>query len=547
MPILHWLTREHDLHLSGKAPYRLLEHVETYGDENNENMLIQGDNLDALKALLPYYAGKVKCIYIDPPYNTKNAFEHYDDNLEHSIWLSIMYPRLEFLKELLTEDGLLAIQIDDNEFARLYLILCELFSESKIKVICVKMSEATGVKMASVNKAKSIAKIKEYIILIKKDGIKNLNLERIPKEKWDNEYKTYCSNISDEDLEKIKVILLDEERNQKDIEFVDNAVKNIHFSNVNDVAKQETGGRATEDWCFRNAHRIVQFATLTGGARELAINKKEQYNELPSVFSIQTRQNKMYLIKADFNTNTSLSRCKLLFADQYLTIHAGDLWTDIKTTGLDNEGGIDFKNSKKPEKLVQRIISMSTKQGDLVLDSFLGSGTTAAVAHKMGRRYIGIELGNHCLTHCIPRLEKVIGGEQGGVSKSNNWQGGGGFRFYKLGEPIFEEDGSIRDGISFAHLAAHIWFAETGLPMQENANSPCLGIHEGTAYYLLYNGILKDKSVNGGNVLTKALLQELQVYEGKKVIYGERSLLSAQRLKEMNIEFKQTPYDIKGR
>ena len=406
----------------------------SYGDPNSENMLIHGDNLIALQALQQDYAGKIKCIYIDPPYNTGTAFEHYDDNLAHSIWLTLMRQRLILLWQLLTEDGLLAIQIDDNEFARLYLLLCEVCLEKNLKVICVKMSEATGVKMASVNKAGSIPKLKEYIILAKKDGIKNLSLERVAKEKWDQEYKTYCSGITDEELERVKEILNDEERTEEDIAYVDSVMSNVKFTNMNDVAISQTGKSATEEWCFNNAGRIVQFATLTGGARDLAIAKKQSYGDkLPGAFAIQTKQGKMYVIRGDFNTETNLSRCKILFADQYLTVNPGDLWTDIKTTGLDNEGCVDFQKSKKPERLIRRIIRLNTQPNDIVLDSFLGSGTTAAVAHKMGRRWIGIEMGDHAYSHCKVRLDKVISGEdQGGISKSVNWQGGGGYKFYEL-------------------------------------------------------------------------------------------------------------------
>ena len=406
----------------------------SYGDPNSENMLIHGDNLIALQALQQDYAGKIKCIYIDPPYNTGTAFEHYDDNLAHSIWLTLMRQRLILLWQLLTEDGLLAIQIDDNEFARLYLLLCEVCLEKNLKVICVKMSEATGVKMASVNKAGSIPKLKEYIILAKKDGIKSLSLERVAKEKWDQEYKTYCSGISDEELERVKEILNDEERTEEDIAYVDSVMSNVKFTNMNDVAISQIGKSATEEWCFNNAGRIVQFATLTGGARDLAIAKKQSYGDkLPGAFAIQTKQGKMYVIRGDFNTETNLSRCKILFADQYLTVNPGDLWTDIKTTGLDNEGCVDFQKSKKPERLIRRIIRLNTQPNDIVLDSFLGSGTTAAVAHKMGRRWIGIEMGDHAYSHCKVRLDKVISGDdQGGISKSVNWQGGGGYKFYEL-------------------------------------------------------------------------------------------------------------------
>jgi len=181
------------------------------------------------------------------------------------------------------------------------------------------------------------------------------------------------------------------------------------------------------------------------------------------------------------------------------------------------------------------------------LDSFLGSGTTAAVAHKMGRRYIGIEMGEHAVTHCVPRLRKVIEGEQGGISEAVGWKGGGGFRFYRLGEPVFDADGRINPAIRFAHLAAHIWFAETQSALRGTANSSLIGVHNGTAYYLLYNGILGDKRPAGGNVLTAKVLESLPSHQGQKIIYGEASRINAARLKELGIVFKQTPYDVKAR
>jgi len=209
-----------------------------------------------------------------------------------------------------------------------------------------------------------------------------------------------------------------------------------------------------------------------------------------------------------------------------------------------NENAFD---TPKPERLIQRVLQLSTNPGDLVLDSFLGSGTTAAVAHKMGRRYIGIEMGDHALTHCAPRLKKVIEGEQGGISKSVNWAGGGGCRFYKLGPPVFDSEGRINPEIRFAHLAAHIWFSETHTALHKKARSPLLGINNGTAYYLLFNGILGDKRPGNGNVLTTKILAQLPGHGGPKVIYGEACRLGSARLKYLGIIFKQTPYDVKGR
>lgn len=202
-------------------------------------------------------------------------------------------------------------------------------------------------------------------------------------------------------------------------------------------------------------------------------------------------------------------------------------------------------STPKPERLLQRVIQLATNPGDLVLDSFLGSGTTAAVAHKMGRRYIGIELGEHAHTHCQPRLKKVVEGEQGGISTAVNWQGGGGFRFLRLGETVFDEYGSLNPAIRFSALAAHIWFMECKQPMAAPADSPLLGVHDDTAYYLLYNGILGDRRPDGGNVLTSKVLAGLPVTDAKRrVIYGESCRLGSSRLQQEGVVFKQIPYDV---
>lgn len=430
-------------------PRILIENQEySYGDPNSENMLIHGDNLLALKALEQDYAGKVKCIYIDPPYNTGSRIDAdgkevgYDDGIEHSEWLSMMKPRLLLLYSLLHKDGTLAVQIDDNEFARLYLLLLEVFrNEKNLKVICLKMSEATGPKMAHVINSGRIPKLKEYIIIARKNGIRDLYVEKIPKESWDREYKTVCLNVSKKELAFIKETLDNDERTEEDINSTNNLLAKITFENANVVSERENGVRASDEWLFENAYRIIQVATLTGGARDIAVNKKLEFDSLPNAFSILTPNNKMYGIKGDFNHETALPRCKILFADKYLTVHPGDFWQDIKTTGLDNEGGVTFKKGKKPEALLKRIIGMASEEGDLVLDSFLGSGTTAAVAHKMKRKWIGIEMGPHCYSHSMPRIKNVIDGKDSqGVTSKVFWQGGGGFKFYTLAPSLLKQD-----------------------------------------------------------------------------------------------------------
>ena len=239
---------------------------------------------------------------------------------------------------------------------------------------------------------------------------------------------------------------------------------------------------------------------------------------------------------------------------------APSIWSDV---GFNQHASSEIEKifgakaafeTPKPEALIERLIRIATNPGDLVLDSFLGSGTTAAVAHKMGRRWIGIEMGEHAQTHCLPRLQKVVDGEQGGISQAVNWQGGGGFHFVRLGEPVFQADGSIHPQIRFATLARYVWFLENRAPHSASQfDSPLLGIvgegESAVAYVLLYNGILGDRRANGGNVLTSVLWPYLQSlapeHRGRWVIYGEASRMPESRRRALHISFKQIPYDIR--
>lgn len=507
MPTLHWLTRETDLKLSGLAPYRLLEAVDehSHGDPTTGNMLIQGDNLDALKALLPYYAGTVKCIYIDPPYNTKSAFEHYDDNLEHTKWLSMIYPRLELLRELLAENGSIWISMDDNEVHYLKVLCDEVFGRSNF-VASICWQKIFTVK----NSAKHFSDMHDYLLIYSKNS------------------STWERNLLPRSKE------LDATYSNQD----------------NDIR----GAWTTNAVQARNYYSLGSYEIISPAGKSFFPPKGTYWRVSESTFQDLDKDGRIWWGK----DGGSIPRVKKFLSEAKQGVVPATIWfhadagtnaeskTEIRTIFSDSaEEGLFI--TPKPEKLIKRILEIATNPGELVLDSFLGSGTTPAVAHKMGRRYIGIEMGKHAVTYCVPRLHKVIDGEQGGISQAVNWQGGGGFRFYRLGEPIFDDDGSIRQGIKFAQLGAHVWFSETKTPLTNTPDSPLLGIHEGTAYYLLYNGILKDKSVGGGNVLTAKILESLPTHDGPKVIYGERCLFSASRLKEKKITFKHTPYDIKGR
>ena len=500
MPILNWLGRDEALKTATKTPYRLLEEVPElgYGDKSTDNMIIQGDNLEALKALLPFYAGQVKCIYIDPPYNTGNAFEHYDDNVEHSIWLSLMYPRLELLKEFLSEDGAIFISIDETEAAYLKVVLDEIFGRTNYIGQFIWQKKRGGG-----NDSRYIAIEHEYVLCVAK------NVEVLPN--WHTQYdEAYLKRYSEQD--------------DKGRYFWDTLARpGLKNPIIYDIVAPD--GTIIRNGWVRSQKRFEE--DLKNGEIRVTKNKGN--------WSVQFKQ---YM--GDGKKPRSLLTDVAINSDAKQELV--NLFGDAKTFPY-----------PKPENLVKYIFNLYTKSGDLVLDSFLGSGTTAAVAQKMGRRYIGIEMGNHAITHCVPRLKAVVDGEQGGISKAVNWQGGGGFRFYKLGNEVFDADGCINEGISFEDLSAHIWFTETKTPFNKPAEkSTFLGIKDNVAYALLYNGILKDKRVDGGNVLTnktlKVILDDMQnaPYD-KLVIYGESSRISQPRLKSLNIEFKQTPYDIKAR
>jgi len=492
MPTLRWLTRDEDVRAAAGVPYRLLEEDAGlgYGDPDAGNMLIQGDNLEALKALLPYYAGQVKCIYIDPPYNTGSAFEHYDDNLEHSKWLAMMWPRLELLRELLSEDGSIWVSIDDREGHYLKVIMDEVFGRENFisSIIWQK-------KYAPKADTKYISESHDFIISYAK-RIPELSLNRIAKtEKQTSRYKN-----PDNDPRgpwKAGDTLRNEVR--------DYAVFPVKLPSGEEAWPSDgTSWRYTKDkFAELIADNRIWFGK-TGGSRP-AIKRfiSEVTSEMPPI-SIWGYE--------DVGHNDGAKKeSKKLF------------------------GGNLF-GTPKPESLIERVMQIATNPGDLVLDSFLGSGTTAAVAQKMGRRYIGIEMGDHAVTHCVPRLQKVIDGEQGGISKAQEWQGGGGFRFHRLGPAVFDEEGRLQPDIRFPVLAAHIWFAETGTPLTAPANpSPYLGAQDAVGYALLYNGILGDKSVNGGNVLTRKTLAIIRDaagdFDGPLTVYGERTALSDTTLK----------------
>ncbi|MGE4091147.1 MAG: site-specific DNA-methyltransferase [Candidatus Binatia bacterium] len=396
-----------------------------------DNRLIFADNLLALPVLRQEFSKQVKCVYIDPPYNTGNAFPHYRDALKRERWYEMMRPRLELLWSLLRDDGFLVVQIDDNEFVRLYLLMAQICREENLKVIVVKMAEPTGVKMTHVIKRGGIARLKEYLILAGKSGIRGLQLERITKDGWDGEYRTVVENVSRAEMHRLKTIIAKNNRTAAELRQADTICAQFVLRPVETVCRRDRSAGPDFSWLQEHAWQIVRTCATTAVAKQLADRKKATLPADIGAFTIETPQRNLYVIKREYNERMAQPRVRLLFADDYLTVHPGDFWYDIKTTGLGDEGGVDFTNGKKPEALLKRIIGMTTQPGDWVLDAFAGSGTTGAVAHKMGRRWIMIESGEHCHTHIIPRLKRVVDGtDRSGISRTVGWKGGGGWRYF---------------------------------------------------------------------------------------------------------------------
>jgi adenine-specific DNA-methyltransferase len=507
MPLLHWLTRDVDIHTATHTPYRLLEHVaeHSHGEPDTGNMLVQGDNLDALKALLPYYAGKVKCIFIDPPYNTRSAFEHYDDNLEHAKWLALMYPRIELLHSLLSEDGSIWVTIDDNEGHYLKVIMDEVFGRKNFIATVAWEKDKGGRGDADISSSHDM--VLAYAINRKIWATKRNLLERT-------------------------------------------VVQAGRFRNPDNDPRG--AWRQGDDGTAKSGTDKQRFPITLPSGRVVRPKVGRYWAFSEETFNLALAEGRVY-----FGRNGDRLPVIKRYADVVREGVAPRTWWPAEEAGTNQSAKRDHLRkllpdiepfaTPKPEQLLRLIVHISTNPGELVLDSFLGSGTTAAVAHKMGRRYIGIEMGNHAITHCVPRLQKVIEGEQGGISEAVGWQGGGGFRFYKLGVPVFDENGQVSPCIRFAPLAAHLWFISTGIPYKGSATSPFLGEHEGVGYYLLFNGILGDLTADGGNVLTGRILASLPNHDGQKVIFGESCRLSAERLQAERITFRQIPYEIKAR
>ena len=415
---LTWIGKEKRSRLEPRILVEVPEksyHAKIRHGDNDifDNMLIHGDNLLALKALEQDFTGKIKCIYIDPPYNTGNAFDYYDDGLEHSIWLNLMRERLEILKHLLSEDGSIWISIDEKEGHYLKVLCDEIFGRHNFVIqTTIQRGGVTGHKAIN----PTPVQVCDYMLTYAKNKEQWVYHPVYAPRGYDKAYNKYIVNW-DEPYQKWEIAPIKKLLSERKC-------------SIDELLQTE-------------GHRIIRTArpdyNAVGKEIKYLIDKSE---ENPSDIFYLHRENNPDIYMKD-GERILFYKDKLRKIDgKWITVElVTNLWTDMNYQGIAKEGGVTFRKNKKPEAQIARILEMATMPGDLVLDSFLGSGTTCAVAHKMGRRWIGIELGEHCNTLCIPRLSRVINGEDStGVSKKYEWHGGGGFRFYELGESLIKFD-----------------------------------------------------------------------------------------------------------
>ena len=409
-----------------------------------DNVLIHGDNLLALKALEADYAGKVKCVYIDPPFNTQQAFDHYDDGLEHSLWLALIRDRLEIIHRLMAPDGTMFIHIDDNELAYLTVLTDEIFGRrNRINIATFKQGAATGHK--SINPG--LVSTSNFILIYAKDKTAwKPNRVFTARFERDKRYGQFIENAADPFADWRFCTLMRAFSESKGIP--EKAVKKA----LGDDFETEL-----TEFVSANAAAVVRLARPDYKAVSAAAREKidESRNAPSRIFRLERAdKSDMFFHKGE----------RILFYSDKLKLVDGEyvagepltsIWDDILSNNLHNEGGVDFPKGKKPEALIKRCLDLSTEKGDIILDSFAGSGTTGAVAHKMNRRWIMVELRDQAETHILPRMRRVIDGQDlSGVTGAMKWKGGGGFRYLELAPSLLETDKWGREVISREYDAA---------------------------------------------------------------------------------------------
>jgi adenine-specific DNA-methyltransferase len=574
VPTLNWIGKEAVINHHLEVPFHLLKDVPDLGcsDPGAGNLIVEGDNLVALKALLPYYKGRVKCICIDPPYNTGNEGWAYNDNVNspairkwlgetvgkegetldrHDRWLCMMAPRLALLREFLTEDGSVFVCLDDNEVHMLRCLMDEVFGSQNF--VAQMIWEG-----AFKNDARQIGVNHEYVVVYAKNR-KNLPREwEIPKEGADEVLR---------EVARLKKLHGDDhEAASEDLAgwFRANKAKPC-FANRRFRYIDARGAYKEDDPTAPGGRKFNLKDPRNGNAIPLRANRgwafdQETFNRMMEEGRITFVSPTSVMVRRYFHETDTVTPQSVFYQP-----------TRSASERLEKIIGADKFEFPKDETVLQGLIRMATNPGDLVMDSFAGSGTTAHAVLKMNaanrdaalpRRFILVEMEPGIATGITrERVRRVAEGYTN--AKGEKVPGlGGSFRFARLGEAVFDEHGRIRESVRFAELARHVYFTETGEPLPRervSARSPLLGIHRGRAVHLLYNGILKDRSIGGGNALCRETLRAIldlnaEVTDGPEgrgveqtVVYGTSQRLALARLKREGIVFKQIPYAIRDK
>jgi adenine-specific DNA-methyltransferase len=535
MPTLDWIGKRAVLNHHREIPFHLLKQNPglSAGDPTAGNLVVQGDNLLALKALLPYYAQQMKLIYIDPPYNTGAENWTYNDAVNspeirdwlgkvvgaeavdltrHDKWLCMMYPRLVLLRQFLRDDGLIFVSVDDNEAARLGVLLDEVFGASNhIETLIWKKSYGGG------SKSKHFVNQHEYIFCYARFADRVGALSLPPDERVLRYYKFEDHKVAVRGPYRLQPLATNSMDERPNLRYA------IPYNG------EEIWPDKQWQWSYDRAMQALADDELVfkkGKGGKWSVSYKQYLRDAAGA----ERAQKPFSIIDGIFTQQGTNEIKRMFGD-----------------------GKAF-SFPKPRALLEYLLRTTTSGDDIILDSFAGSGTTGHAALSLNhldggqRRFVLIEMdATIARTVTTERLKKAIEGYESANGGEVVPGLGGGYRFCELGEPLFDEAGGIRAGVTYSELAQHVYFTETGVPLPKGTDgkSPLLGVNDGTAFYLLYNGVLGDRRPDSGNVLTSAVLSELPPYDGPKIIYGEGCRLGSTRLERERITFKQTPYDVR--